>query len=223
MKQVLFALCLLTSTQLAAAPITVSKWTLYDLGGEDKCGQVLCPGVLPAGLPSFDLPVGEDSPFTYSEFWRTYLVGVPSTKKLTGMSTLTMTVEVVVTGEPTFGFHSNTNNTCDYVPASIRPYFQSGALWSTSADGSNRWWSNPQTIVFAPGTYTINVPLQPQYWSQTYGQQGDSSSTTVAGFSKTLGSVSWIGATMGGGCFFGHGVNVNNGTAHVVIKSYTVQ
>jgi hypothetical protein len=45
------------------------------------------------------------------------------------------------------------------------------------------------------------------------GEFGTLSATTQAGFAATLASVSQIGMTFGGGCFFGHGVNVSGGTA----------
>jgi hypothetical protein len=50
-------------------------------------------------------------------------------------------------------------------------------------------------------------------WSDVIGEFGTLSATTQAGFAATLASVSQIGMTFGGGCFFGHGVNVSGGTA----------
>lgn len=159
---------------------------------------------------------------TSNDDWRGYLVTVPSVKKLVTGQVLNMVLQVVTTGTPTFGYHSADDNTC-VSPAAIRPYFQSGAFLSTTSSGGNRWWANPTSIVLADGTVSISIPLQPQYWSNTYGQQGSSSAAATKDFTTTIGVVGWIGATMGGGCFFGHGVNVNNGTARVVVKSYSVQ
>ncbi len=158
---------------------------------------------------------------TLNTDWRGYFVTQPSTKKFTGTQTLTMTVQVVASSTTTFGYHSASDNTCSS-PATIRPYFQSGALYSTTNDGGNRWWANPGSYVLADGTVTLSIPLKPQYWSSTYGQKGDANATMTNDFNKTIGSVGWIGATMGGGCFFGHGVNAS-GSAQLILKSYTIQ
>ena len=42
------------------------------------------------------------------------------------------------------------------------------------------------------------------------------------GFQDALGDLGHVGMTFGGGCFFGHGVNISGGTARFSLISYTV-
>ena len=152
--------------------------------------------------------------------WRGYPV-TQINGKFAEAQSLTLTVQVATTGKPVFGYDSEMDNTCA-TPATIRPYFQSGALLSTNADGSNRWWSSPDYVVLANGIATIRVPLEPQYWSDTWGAFGNSSTTAENEFATAISNVNWIGVTLGGGCFYGHGVNVSGGTATISVTSYSV-
>ena len=72
---------------------------------------------------------------------------------------------------------------------------------------SNRFWSNPVAVVLVPGEYTMIVELSPDQWTNVEGERSASS------FAETLKNMGNIGVTFGGGCFFGHGVNVSSGTA----------
>jgi hypothetical protein len=55
-----------------------------------------------------------------------------------------------------------------------------------------------------------------------YGKSGDDDATALAGFQDALGNLGRVGMTFGGGCFFGHGVNVSGGTARFALISYTI-
>jgi len=55
-----------------------------------------------------------------------------------------------------------------------------------------------------------------------YGKSGDDDATALAGFQDALGNLGRVGMTFGGGCFFGHGVNVSGETARFALISYTI-
>ena len=46
--------------------------------------------------------------------------------------------------------------------------------------------------------------------------------TARAGFDRATRNVSRLGITFGGGCYFGHGVFVQNGQAKFVLESYRI-
>ena len=64
--------------------------------------------------------------------------------------------------------------------------------------------------------------LTPDRWSSVLGKFGNYDAASLAGFSAALQNVSSLGLTFGGGCFFGHGVNVSNGTARFILSEYSV-
>jgi hypothetical protein len=73
-----------------------------------------------------------------------------------------------------------------------------------------------------PGEITLTVPLTPDQWSSVYGKVENYNADSLAGFEDALRNLGEIGMTFGGGCFFGHGVNVSDGTAHIALISYTI-
>jgi hypothetical protein len=129
---------------------------------------------------------------------------------------MSITVEVITTGHPTFNYEMSPDNTCIY-PANARPIIDTGG------DGEfDRWWSNPRTYnLTVGGTVTLTIPLRPHDWSSVFGKVGDQDATTMAGFEQALKNANHLGMTFGGGCFFGHGVNVSGGTAQFKILTFS--
>jgi hypothetical protein len=136
--------------------------------------------------------------------------------------TLTLNVSVSETGSPTFIWYPEISNTCLTPPASAHPFFTSAA---SGADGNeyHRWWAKSVSYVLGASGTALVIPLTPGNWSDVYGHSGDESAQTLAGFTDALNTARWIGLTLGGGCFFGHGVNVSGGTATFTVSSYTIQ
>ena len=130
---------------------------------------------------------------------------------------MTATFTVVTTGTPVFRYDSEPGNTC-VTPATIRMYFE-----KLGTNQYDRWWSNPQSHTFVPGTNTITftVPLDATNWSSLYGNRPNFDSASAAGFILAQQQTSNIGFTMGGGCFFGHGVAVQGGTAEVRLTNFS--
>lgn len=201
----------LTSTT-TAIPLKFNQWRLYY---HSSFVTVHRPTQMTNGGLSFNFLTATP---TKNDF-DTYLI-TPYTKPISG--TLKATFSVVTTGTPVFNWKSEVNNTCDTVPATTRLYFQTSTLWNSNE--VTRWWANPTSYKFVSqgGTVTLSVPLTPDKWSDTFGHFGTYNAATLKGFANTLLHPTFVGFTMGGGCFFGHGVNVSGGTAQFQLTNYSV-
>jgi len=166
----------------------------------------------------FDVPDASDS---------VNYVMVPYTTAMRPSQSVSFTAQIVVTsGTPVFNYRLEPGNTCEY-PAHARAHFARTAPTNRKAfedeiyaPDNFRWWANPTAMVLEAGTATVTVPLDPAQWSDTNGTFGD---VDPIGFAAALAAPGTIGLTFGGGCFFGHGVNVSGGTARFLLTSYTVQ
>jgi len=169
----------------------------------------------------FDVPDPSDS---------VNYVMVPFTTPMTQAQSVTFAAQIVATsGVPIFHAAYEPGNTCD-PPPTTRAHF--ARIYTTghgkngvtqeeySAPDNYRWWTNPVALLLAEGTATVTVPLNPAQWSDANGTFGD---VDPIGFAAALASPGTIGFTFGGGCFFGHGVYVDGGTARFLVTSYTVQ
>ncbi len=135
--------------------------------------------------------------------------------------TLVLSITVATTGNCEFKWDTETSNTCDGPPAAVRLL-----IWSFKNNDYaeyDRWWSNPIAFTLGNGSATLVVPLTPDQWSDVYGHFGNENVDTLAGWNAAINNVSSLGMTFGGGCFFGHGVYVINGTARFTIVNYTIQ
>ena len=134
---------------------------------------------------------------------------------------VSMTFQVLTTGSPTFNWVMESDNVCS-TPATVRLLLERRDDDLTQE--FYRWWSNP--IVFdlqaTSGDFTLTAPITPDQWSSVYGKFGSQDATTLAGFQDALRNLGHVGMTFGGGCFFGHGVNISGGTARFSLISYTV-
>jgi hypothetical protein len=84
-----------------------------------------------------------------------------------------------------------------------------------------RWWSNPQSVVLAGGTYTLSVALQPKDWTSVWGARG---TENVKMFNEAVSNMRMAGMTFGsdsGG--FGHGAWDLLGRAVFTLKSFEVR
>ena len=127
---------------------------------------------------------------------------------------IAMTVKIA--GSPEFRYKLAPNNTCD-TPASVRVLIQRKDDDYTKE--FYRWWSNPLAIKLAEGQHSINVPLTPDQWSSVFGKKGGA---VPREFAAALKDVENMGLTFGGGCFFGHGVNVSGGEAPFTLKAFAI-
>lgn len=82
-----------------------------------------------------------------------------------------------------------------------------------------RWWSGTTTLVNG-NTVTISIPTDPSLWTNVEGKIG---STRINKFESTFSKLGHVGFTFGGGCNYGHGVNLDSGTSTFILQSYEVK
>lgn len=163
----------------------------------------------------FDFPVGPDGDLLHHVNYLT-TKAIP----LAVGKTLSMTFEIEVTGAPIFNYSFNPNNPPGTSPAKVRLFIE-----ETHDQGGNyqRWWANPDAFTLtATGSITLATVLDPHNWSSVLGEFGDASPAATQGFVHALQNAGKIGMTFGGGFFFGHGVNVSDGTAHMHVTDFIV-
>ena len=167
-------------------------------------------GVCPA-------PATQPPDFNLSPCHHVDYVTVPYASSIVAKS-MVMTFDVV-TLSPTYDYRTATNNTCTR-PAVVR------LLLEHSGDAAlrnpvYRWWSGPSyRLDGSVSGAVISVPLTADQWSDVNGQSG---SANAAAFADTLANVGAIGMTFGGGCFYGHGVYLDSGSATFVVTNFTLQ
>ena len=158
---------------------------------------------------SFDFPLAPDS---------VHYVTKPAT--LAPKAAVSVTFTIATTGAPVFDYRTASDNTCDR-PASVRLFLQrrDDRMTGQGQYEFYRWWSNAG-VDLKPGTFTLDVPLQPALWVSVMGKTGAGNPVEFAAAMANLGHV---GVTFGGGCFYGHGVRVSGGRASFAMKDFTVR
>ena len=167
----------------------------------------------PGGGWYFDFPVGKDG---------IHLV----TTKVSGYASSEMqaTVEITALSGALFDFTKEPANTCPTPPAS-HLYFQRRGDDRTGYGATEfyRWFSNPNKLVLKAGKVTLAVPFDPAQWPSVFGKFGNANAEANKGFKAALKDVANVGSTFGGGCFFGHGAFVTNGTARFIVTEFKVK
>jgi len=138
----------------------------------------------------------------------------PRYGKMAGTA-MVMMFNVVSSGSPVYQYKLKPDNTCESA-ATVRLFFQGNA-------GDNRWWSNPAAGILKSGMQTLLTPLDdPSKWSNAGGIYGNQAAVM---FEAAKSGVARIGMTFGGGCFFGHGVNVleGSGTSRFIATKFMIQ
>jgi len=69
------------------------------------------------------------------------------------------------------------------------------------------------------GSGALTVPLTAGQWSSVFGKLGNRDASSLDEFRHAEKYVVQVGLVFGGGCFFGHGVNVSGGTAKFIMTN----
>jgi hypothetical protein len=170
----------------------------------------------------FDFPVYAAQPTTLCASDPTcpvvrYIVH-PTYGSLIGASSITFTADITETLSPVYQYALKPDNNCVY-DARASLYFQ--VYGDTGVNQYGRWWSFGDTsMVLHNGHLQITVPLTGDKWASVYGVKGDAQPVP---FASSKASVGAIGMTFGGGCFAGHGVNINGaGTSRFTAREYVI-
>lgn len=142
---------------------------------------------------------------------------------LTPFTSVSMTFDLIETGTPVF----NAPSEGCVAPVAVRLFFGVSPNDPTY-NSTGRWWLNApggsvQLEGLTSGQSVVLVgALNPADWSDAIGELANQDSTTLAGFQYAEQNVASIGFTFGG-CFFGHGVQVSDGTAQFNLFSAQLQ
>lgn len=131
---------------------------------------------------------------------------------------LTISGSIEQSPDAIWSYKTNPDNTCDGT-ANFRFYIQRAGddMSAIGPMASYRWWSNPCALDLKAGAFDLDVNLWPSQWSNVYGAFGAAVPTE---FAAAIGDLQAVGITFGGGCFFGHGVQLTAGSAKVICSSF---
>jgi hypothetical protein len=102
-------------------------------------------------------------------------------------------------------------------PARVRLFLQKRGDTMTAAEEYKRWWS-ADSVELVPGEFTLKAQLTPGQWLSVFGKNGAEAPSEFQAAISDLGNV---GFTFGGK-FAGHGVYVTSGSAHFVLKQFSI-
>ena len=139
------------------------------------------------------------------------LTGVPGA--IQGKA-LVATIAVELSPGATLRYDTEAANTCIGQPTARLLVQRKG---DDLTKPNHRWWSNPEFVALAPGTYSIRVPLTSDHWSNVNGVR------SATDYAAALNDAWRVGMTLGGGCFFGHGIYVMGGTARLIVTAFKVE
>lgn len=140
--------------------------------------------------------------------------------ELTAMhGTMVLSFTIATSGAVLFNSLDPQSSSCT-IPSAVRPFFWANANGSGPYD---RWWSNPRAVTLAPGNGSLTVRLRPENWSSVNGRIGSVDAEARFAFEKALLNVTRLGITFGGGCSFGHGINISGGAATFVLTEFAIR
>ena len=104
----------------------------------------------------------------------------------------------------------------DILPATMHLFIEKKG--DDLRDPNGRWWASHGYTLDPKDSETMSITVQftPDFWSNVLGQQDSAS------FHDALENIAWIGFTLGGQYFFGHGVSVASGSAKLVLVGFDV-
>jgi hypothetical protein len=118
---------------------------------------------------------------------------------------------------PAFQYALNPNNACPGV-AEVHLYMQRRGDNLTAAMAAYRWFSRATIALVGPMQFELTVALDARQWIDVNGRSGDQ-----AAFAAARSDLQAAGLTFGGGCFAGHGVNIDKGSASFALTEFATK
>jgi hypothetical protein len=148
-----------------------------------------------------------------------HYVTVPA--NLSASTSVRAVFQIATTGAPAFYYKLQPDNTCDY-PAHVRYILQRRGDDLSAKSEFHRWFSL-SGFKLGEGSADLTVALRPDQWVSVFGKHGDYNESARTGFQEALQNLGNVGFVYGGGCFYGHGVNVVGGSARFLATEYSVK
>lgn len=202
----------LVSSAALAAPKPTSLWNVSSInaGGASYTPKA-APGVAGSTLANFD----------FTDATNTALLTTSKDRSLLGdLTGKVITATFSITGSTDAGFtYSGAPGECGLNGPFVRLYF-TGNGEKSPGFYSDFWWSHPGSAALSV-TGTSQVTLTASLadvagWSDWNGQ------SPATNFLAAAASVSEIGLSFGGGCFFANGVGLSAGDASFHLISYSL-
>jgi hypothetical protein len=174
-----------------------------------------------AGGWYFDLPAPSCG---RADVCSVHYVSTPVQMSVTTRGHVNSAFQISSSGTPIFHYRLKADNTCDY-PAHARLYLQRKGddLSGRGEYEFYRWFSNDVAYELAAGSAKLTAALTPDQWTSVFGKKGDYHPTATIGFVQALQNLANVGFVFGGGCYYGHGVNVSGGTARFTLSEYSIK
>jgi hypothetical protein len=178
-------------------------------------------GLHPLAAPGgwkFDLPSHPRTQCDDPSCPQVHYVTTAYTKALASTSSMAMTLSITTSPGVVFDYHTEASNTCPG-SATVRLYFQQQGDDLTITHATYRWFSNPFVLAPTNGGVTFAVSLRGDQWTDVNGMTGIQQPD---GFAAALAHPANVGMTFGGGCFAGHGVFIDSGTATFTVTGFSI-
>jgi hypothetical protein len=178
-------------------------------------------GLHPLAAPGgwkFDLPSHPRTQCDDPSCPQVHYVTTAYTKALASTSSMSMTLSITTSPGVVFDYHTEASNTCPG-SATVRLYFQQQGDDLTITHATYRWFSDPFVLAPTNGAVTFMVPLRGDQWTDVNGMTGVQQPD---GFAAALAHPANVGMTFGGGCFAGHGVFIDSGTATFAVTGFSI-
>ncbi len=140
-------------------------------------------------------------------------------------SSVDASISVTTTATPVFVYNLQSDNTCLF-PAHVRFLLQEKGDDLTGGNGKQyfRWWSTSVAYQLAFGRADLSASLSDlSQWVSVFGEKANASAAATAGFKQAMANLCNVGFAFGGGCFYGHGVRVTDGSARFTVTNYTAR
>lgn len=213
-----------TTLSLTAKNWIESAYNCYDSG--NYCNSIKVPLSNDGnGDLTFTFPAAPPNPPTATAWNEFSYLQTKFTESLTTEHYISVTMQVTTTSGAQFVYTwDDDGNTCGGDAYARVLIDERGDNYSGIGKYQYyRWWSNPIAYdLTTGGLVTVTTALTPDQWSSVQGQFGNANTHATNGFNKALANVGLLGITFGGGCFFGHGVDVLNGTATFALISFQI-
>jgi hypothetical protein len=106
----------------------------------------------------------------------------------------------------------------DHLPATLHLFFEQQN--DDLSDPNGRWWAGQSRYNLGSednSAIKFTIPLTSDQWTNVIGLHDSDA------FYAAIANIGWIGITLGGQSFFGHGVAVSSGKARFVLLDFTVE
>lgn len=209
------ALLMIGSLAGAAAAAPNNQWDVWNI---NSAGTMYKAKPAPGGADSI-------ANFTFPSTTTLALLTTSQDKALTGdLTGKTLTATFTINGSDGAAFtYDGAPGACGLNGPYVRLYFTGNpkAKFSYSTVGYTKyWWSNPIHVDLTAGLdQQLVVPLDTANWSD-WG--GELASAVPMYFTSAVQTVTSMGLSFGGGCFFANGVGMSAGSASFSLTSFTV-